>query len=301
MEKVVVLLSTYNGETYLVEQLESLSAQCNVDVEIIVRDDGSTDKTVDILNEWQSKGALKWYTGNNLGSACSFMDLLYNAPDADYYAFCDQDDVWFHDKLQRAVKMLKEKGDENVPTLYFSAQTLVDSDKNIIGYNIPERLFTFGESLLRNPASGCTMVFGREFRNLIVRERPDYVYMHDMWLYMVCLSVGGVPLFDPTPSMLYRQHSNNVVGCNQSFPQKMMRRFRMFLDGKDSIRMKTCEQLLKCYSKDMPERHVDILNSIMTYRASVKNKFKLLSYKEIKTTSCFAGFSFFISVFANRY
>jgi rhamnosyltransferase len=301
MEKVIVLLSTYNGGAYLVEQLYSLSAQCDVDVEIIVRDDGSTDETVNILNEWQSRGALRWYSGENLGSAGSFMDLLYNAPDADYYAFCDQDDVWFPDKLQRAVRMLKEDGNENAPTLYFSAQTLVDSDKNIIGYNIPERLFTFGESILRNPASGCTMVFGRDFRNLIVRERPDYVYMHDMWLYMVCLSVGGALLFDPVPSMLYRQHSKNVVGCNQSFFQKMLRRFRMFLDGKDSIRMKTCEQLLKCYSKDMPERHVDILNSIMQYRSSIKNKLKLLRFKEINTTSCFARCFFCISVFANRY
>lgn len=301
MEKVVVLLSTYNGGAYLAEQLESLSAQCNVDVEIIVRDDGSTDETVDILNEWQSRGALKWYTGDNMGSAGSFMDLLYNAPDADFYAFCDQDDVWLPDKLQRAVKMIKENGSVNVPSLYFSAQTLVDSDKNVIGYNIPDRLFTFGESLLRNPAAGCTMVFGRKFRRLIVRERPDYVHMHDMWLYMVCLAVGGVPLFDPTPTMLYRQHSKNVVGCNQTFLQKTLRRFRMFLDGKDSIRMKTCEQLLKCYSKDMPERHVDILNCIMAYRTSVKNKFKLLCFKEINTTSCVGRLFFGISVFANRY
>ena len=301
MKKVVVLLSTYNGGTYLAEQLESLAAQRNVDVEIFVRDDGSTDETMNILNEWQSKGALKWYSGENMGSAGSFMDLLYNSPDADYYAFCDQDDVWFPDKLQRAVRMLKENGDGNVPALYFSAQTLVDSNKNVIGHYIPKRLFTFGESLLRNPAAGCTMVFSRDFRNLIVREKPDYVHMHDMWLYMVCLAVGGVPLFDPTPSMLYRQHSKNVVGCNQSFSQRMLRRFRMFLDGKDSIRMKTCEQLLKCYSKDMPERHVDILNSIMVYRFSLKNKLKLLRFKEIRTTYSFARLFFCITVFANRY
>ena len=301
MEKVVVLLSTYNGEKYLVEQLNSLVGQRGVDVDIIVRDDGSIDGTINILNEWQSKDLLRWYSGGNMGSAASFMDLLYKSPDADFFAFCDQDDVWFPDKLIRAVELLKERGRNEVPNLYFSAQTLVDMDKNVIGYNAPKRLLTFGESLLRNPAAGCTMVFTKELRDLIIREKPDYVYMHDMWLYMVCLSVGGEIIYDPKPSMLYRQHSNNVVGCNQSFFSKLRRRFKIFLNSKDSVRLKTCNQLLKCYSKDMTARHVYILNNITTYRSSVKSKLRVLCFRELKTTSVFAKFALFVAVLTNRY
>ena len=89
MEKVIVLLSTYNGGKYLSEQLDSLVAQKGVDVGILVRDDGSTDTTLSILDEWQEKGLLTWYSSGNLGPGKSFMDLLKRAPSGAYYAFCD--------------------------------------------------------------------------------------------------------------------------------------------------------------------------------------------------------------------
>lgn len=299
MEKVVVLMSTYNGSEFLVEQLESLCAQEGVFVDIIVRDDGSLDGTKNILTDWQSRGLLKWYTGENMGPAASFMDLLYNSPEADYYAFCDQDDVWFPDKLCRAIKQLRERND--FLSLYFSAQTLIDIDKNIIGYNNPQRLFTFGESLLRNPAAGCTMVLNKGLRDLMIRERPSYVYMHDMWVYMVCLAVGGSVVYDSRPSMFYRQHPNNVLGYRRGFFQKLYRRFRMFIQGKDSPRLKTCCQLLECYSKDITVRNLYVLNCIKEYRKSIRNKFRLLHCNEIKTTSIYAKIALFIAVLSNRY
>ena len=96
-KKVLILLSTYNGERYIKEQIESLLKQENVKVSILVRDDGSTDGTINILNEYQKQGKLKWYTGENLKPAKSFMNLVENAPEYEYYAFCDQDDVWLKD------------------------------------------------------------------------------------------------------------------------------------------------------------------------------------------------------------
>lgn len=301
MEKVIVLLSTYNGEKYLAEQINSLLKQEGVSVEIIVRDDGSTDSTCDMLNRWQSQGVIKWYSGGNAGAAGSFMELLYNSPDAEYYAFCDQDDIWFPDKLIRGISAIKEKKTNNVPVLYFSAQTLIDEESNIIGHSIPKRLFTFGESLLRNPAAGCTMIFNKATRDLIIKNPPRYVYMHDMWLYMSCQAVNGTIIFDPKPSMLYRQHGNNVVGCKQSLYQKAKRRFKMFLDGKDSIRLKTCEELLHCFSSKMPERHVYILKNILSYRKSLIAKFRVLFFPELKTTSPIAKLALAISLLMNRY
>ena len=94
MKKVTILLSSYNGETYLDEQLESIEAQKDVQTRILVRDDGSTDHTCDILDQWQQKTNLKWYCGENIGPARSFMDLLRQAGDSYYYAFSDQDDYW---------------------------------------------------------------------------------------------------------------------------------------------------------------------------------------------------------------
>ena len=117
-EIITVLMSTYNGEKYLREQIESILNQKNVRVQILVRDDGSTDHTHIILDEYQKNGKLNWYTGMNLKSSKSFMNLVTKAPETEYYAFCDQDDVWNNDKLYRAVNKLKSMGNMNIPRLY---------------------------------------------------------------------------------------------------------------------------------------------------------------------------------------
>lgn len=94
MNSVTVMISTYNGEKFLKEQIESILSQTNVKVKIFVRDDGSVDGTRNILNDYQNKGKLTWYCGNNLKTARSFLDIVKNVPKDSYYAFSDQDDVW---------------------------------------------------------------------------------------------------------------------------------------------------------------------------------------------------------------
>ena len=120
MERVIVLMSTYNGEKYLRNQIESLLRQVDVEIEILVRDDGSKDGTLGILEEYKNSreysGKLSYYVGPNVGPAKSFLDLIKHAPEAEYYALCDQDDTWLPDKLKIAVEAivkaswLKEKG-----------------------------------------------------------------------------------------------------------------------------------------------------------------------------------------------
>ncbi|MBQ4399872.1 MAG: glycosyltransferase, partial [Alphaproteobacteria bacterium] len=107
MDNVLVLMSTYNGEKYLKTQLDSILAQQGVNVQILVRDDGSSDGTLPILQAYAAQGKLTYYTGPNLKPAKSFMDLIYNAPQADFYAFADQDDYWLPEKLICAVNKLK--------------------------------------------------------------------------------------------------------------------------------------------------------------------------------------------------
>ncbi|MBR7166470.1 MAG: glycosyltransferase [Bacteroidaceae bacterium] len=114
---VQVLMSTYNGMQYIREQLQSIYAQQGVDLSLLVRDDGSTDGTLQLLDEEQQAGRLSWYSGKNLGPAFSFWDLLHNAPEAPYYAFCDQDDVWDADKLAVAVAAMEGDGDKSAPVI----------------------------------------------------------------------------------------------------------------------------------------------------------------------------------------
>ena len=142
MKKVTILLSSYNGETYLDEQLESIVAQKGVMTDILVRDDGSSDHTCDILDQWQQKTSLRWYSGENIGPARSFMDLLRQADDSCYYAFSDQDDYWLSDKLKVAVDKLESY--ERRPALYFCQTELVDKKLNRVNSVIIHPRLTFG-------------------------------------------------------------------------------------------------------------------------------------------------------------
>ena len=98
-------MSTYNGQKYIRQQIDSILQQTNVEVNLLVRDDGSKDDTIKILDEYKQEGKLTYYTGPNLGPQLSFLNLLNNCPKADYYAFADQDDYWEKDKLSTAVKL----------------------------------------------------------------------------------------------------------------------------------------------------------------------------------------------------
>jgi rhamnosyltransferase len=132
-KKVCVLLSTYNGEAYLREQIDSILAQIDVSVELIIRDDGSKDSTVKIINEYKNQyvNVLILDSYKNLGPANSFMELLYASGDADYYAFAEQDDIWLPEKLSKAIGIIEHKNIDgsSSPVLYASNQILYYGDK----------------------------------------------------------------------------------------------------------------------------------------------------------------------------
>lgn len=195
MKKVAVLMSTYNGENYLKEQVDSLITQVGVDVSITVRDDGSSDKTIEMLDGWQREGVLTYYVGPNLKPGRSFMDLIMVAPQADYYAFCDQDDVWDSDKLVVAITRLEEMSEINKPVIYFSRTRLVD--RNLVPISVRQRIHKpgLGAALMINPVTGCTEVFNSTLLSLLRRYKNENVYMHDGWSYRVCMAMGGGGFF----------------------------------------------------------------------------------------------------------
>ena len=214
MSRVVVLLSTYNGERFLEEQLESIVAQKGVTPIIIVRDDGSTDNTCKILDKWQKKNALRWYNGPNMGPARSFLNLLRDSDDEDYYAFSDQDDYWLPEKLDVAISKLAPYKDE--PALYFCQTQLVDKNLKEIDSVVIDPLQTMGEALVYQFIGGCTMVMNHKLRNIINRYTPLYLSMHDVWIYEVAQAINAHIIFDRIPYILYRQHGDNVMGQTTS-------------------------------------------------------------------------------------
>ena len=231
MTSVLILLATYNGERFLIQQLDSLYAQENVDFHILARDDGSGDTTLDVLHNYsQNYGRMTIIEGENVGAACSFFSLIKYAveklPRYDYYAFCDQDDVWYNDKLSRAVKCLEPS--VNPLKLYFSMASLCDADNLIIGKTSLPRDIGFQTVFFNNPALGCTQVLSYDLlcMGLDIPYIKSYdtkkkrAILHDAWIYDIASFADAFMVCDDRPSMNYRQHGSNVTTYKKTCVQK---------------------------------------------------------------------------------
>lgn len=229
MIKVAVVMSTYNGQRYLQEQIESILRQQGCQVELLVRDDGSEEVQLSILREYQRRGKLRLICGENLKPAKSFLEAVKLAGDAEYYAFSDQDDVWMPDKLCSAIARLKQENPA-LPNAYFCNLTAVDQDKNVlVSHLLPQQAVTeYRQILIRSPhIFGCTMVFNRTLRDVIAaRPLPQTLIMHDLWTALIAAAMGNL-LYDSEPHILYRQHGSNCVGATLSPREKWKKRMQI--------------------------------------------------------------------------
>lgn len=243
MAEVSILLATYNGAAYLPEQLESIAAQRgDIAWTLLWRDDGSSDGTPALLDAFgQRGGAVRRVTepAGRAGAARSFLALLAAAPESDGYAFCDQDDVWLPDKLERAMRALSA-APAGRPAIYCGRQRLVDAALRPIGFSpLPRRPLGFSNALVQNVVTGCTAVLNPAARRLLLAAPAIPAgSMHDWWCYLLVTGAGGMVIFDPEPAMLYRQHGANVVGSQGSVLHRALGAFRRgakaFLDVFDA-------------------------------------------------------------------
>lgn len=278
MAKVLVLMSTYNGEAFLREQIDSILGQTDCDVDLLVRDDGSTDRTIDILNEYMDKGKLKWYTGENLQPGRSFMNLLVNASENyDYYAFSDQDDVWKPNKMFAAAKMI---GVSDRPIMYCGNALLVDCNLESLGhlcnnYILKPNLLGV---LVGGGIQGATIVVNKVLKRRFGKEILDVnIKMHDYYVSCVCLSMGGKILYDETPYLLYRQHGDNVVGVNKSLVGTLKKRYEMMTNADGSFDIeKTSTEILKLFDKYISDPEKTILKRASNYKKHFSDKMFIL-------------------------
>ncbi len=213
-KKVQILMSTYNGEKFLEEQIESLLRQSWINLEILIRDDGSKDRTREILKKYSDKYEnIHVYLGTNLGVAKSFFELLKKS-DADYVGFCDQDDIWLEQKIEKAVAELEQ---ERGPALYCSNKILVDSTGNPMNkQDNRKRKPGFGNAVVECICTGCTAVMNQELAEILKSKVPDHAILHDWWTYLAASYVGKV-IFDEQAYIYYRQHQENVIGAKPGF------------------------------------------------------------------------------------
>lgn len=298
MNNICVLLSSYNGGQYIREQIDSILAQNNVRVQLIVRDDGSTDNTLSILKDYQEAGKLSYYQGGNLGPARSFLELLKEAPESDYYAFSDQDDFWLPDKLETAIKRLNVEN--SMPALYFCQTQLVDKNLSKIPSVIIHPLLTFGESLIYEFIGGCTMVLNNNLRKIVDSYEPNYIMMHDTWIYSIALAVNSKVVFDPEPHMLYRQHGNNVVGQGSGELVRIKRRYKRIVN-KEQSRYRRAEELKAGYSPFISSENMDILDLFLDGKKNIIKKMKLIFDKRFKCANKKTKRNFNLAVLLNVY
>lgn len=252
--RIEILLSAFNGERYIAEQIESIRLQTERNVVLRIRDDGSTDTMLQLLDSLACEhGWIRVERGKNVGASQSFFRLLETvAPDTEFAAFCDQDDWWHRDKLERAVKRLSDI-DPDMPALYFSAIRRV-SHTGAPLQQIPQDRYRPGlaNALVQNIAQGCTMVLNRAAIDLLNAARPDmkHVAMHDWWAYLV-LSACGQVVYDPVASLDYRQHRDNLVGAKTG-PKAWIERVTRFRSRGRTPLVRQARELLNTYGQDMP-------------------------------------------------
>ena len=271
---IQVLLSTYNGENFLQEQIESLIHQEGVNVKILVRDDGSTDNTLQILRAYEHEGKLSVIDGRNIGWRQSFMHLTAQSVDCEYFAFCDQDDIWLPNKLKIALTQL-EKMPKGQPNLYCSNLIYYKNgtEFGLIRKKTPN--LTLQLALMRSLSAGCTMVFNRELRDMVVDNKPKHVTAHDFWLYQVASLLGNV-YYDMNSYILYRQHSENQIGA--SINKKSIWKKRIESARKNFMcndRQFAAKELLRLYSPMITDENREIVERVAYYDRNFFSRLKL--------------------------
>ena len=224
-DKVSILLSTYNSEAFLQDQINSVLTQTIKDWVLYIRDDGSTDNTISIIDNYckQYDNIVFCRDGlSNLGAKNSFMTLLSQV-DPTYYMFCDHDDVWLPFKIEKTLNKMIETESINPlkPILIFTDLKIVDDKLNILDNSMwryqktnPNHSKDVYLLSISNPVTGCTIMINQRAKEISLPMSSKSL-MHDLWIALKVSHYGFVDFIDE-PTVLYRQHGNNVIGAKRT-------------------------------------------------------------------------------------
>jgi len=267
-KEISILLSTYNGEAYLPDFLESLKNQTYKNWHLFVRDDGSRDNTIEIIKSFKkaypSKISIIEDNLGNLGACKSFLNLLMSLSEGQYFMFADQDDVWLPEKIEITLNKMKETEEKyNKPVPVLVHTDLVVVDKNLTPIcnffwkyqNQDPRKRSLNYLLVQNNITGCTVMINRTLKELVT-EVPEKALMHDWWLALVA-SVFGVIEYVDKPTILYRQHEKQNTGAKK---YSLSHFFNRFIKNKDYAlnsvlgTLRQAEEFLRIYKNLLPEK-----------------------------------------------
>lgn len=282
--KVAVLISTYNGSLYLKSQLDSVLAQYGLfELSVFIRDDGSNDETCLILQEYcEANSNITIFLGDNLGVVGSFLWLVENIEGHDYYAFCDQDDVWHPLKIQAALFTMSD-ADPARPSIYCSSYDYVNKELKLLGRGSSASNLQLNNLLVENCATGCTVVFNdaliMQCRVIPLSDIPDQLVMHDWFVVLVGCLLGDV-YYDLNSYISYRQHDNNVVGANYGFFKPLINKAKRIINQKDKKQLiLQAELILKYFQKSMNDEDRKLIRAFLKSENIFTRIGFLLNYK----------------------
>ena len=271
-------MSTYNGEKYIEQQLDSIFTSPQ-NIFLYVRDDGSKDRTIEILKDYGIKHAvsIEVNEGKNVGSAESFLTALRECPKADYYAFCDQDDVWIDGKLSAAMEQI---GATNQPVLWCSDYQVTDSDLHVIIQSVLEQPVQDSvRAVFYNNVPGCTMVFNWALMQELRKVEISNIRMHDIMAINVALITGRV-IFDRTPYVLYRQHGNKVLGYRHKKIQIgkwIKEKLELVINKENYSTSEYAQAVLNAFESEMNAREKAEYKLISKMNGSLISRLKVLA------------------------
>lgn len=268
---ITILLATYNGGDYLPIQLDSILNQTYHHWRVVVSDDGSTDQTVDILAGYQKKYPDKFClleTKKPLNSARDNFFHLINHCDRGYVMFCDQDDVWYADKIVTTLGEMMKIEDKTRPALVFTDLEVVDANLNVIAPSFMRFSKLDGtrtalrQLLVQNVVTGCTSMANESLLYMMheVQDSKD-IRMHDWWLALIASSFGEVSFLD-RPTMKYRQHASNTIGAKDTRKLKYLLK-KVFAKGhlRETLRAtaKQATRFEEVYGDRMPVQQRNLI------------------------------------------
>ena len=239
MNNVAVILSTFNGERYIKEQLNSILEQTYQNIDIFIRDDGSNDATLEIINQTKDNNTT---TKNiyliqdelgNLGYGESFKQIINSVNGYDYYAMCDQDDFWLPNKIERAVNHISEYPQDKL-ILYSAAYWICDEELNKrkqFDLCFDKDKVTLAKVFMEGLVSGFTVVFNNTLKQKAFSDLEEKIVSHDKWLSCIVIGTSGVFIYDDEPTACYRRHFNTASATDQSVAERIKWKWKHVLQG----------------------------------------------------------------------
>lgn len=302
MRSVQVLLSSYNGGESIKRQIDSILNQKEVDIHILIRDDGSKDQTRKILKVYQNRypDKIQIVFGDNVGYKKSFFSLIQMAGTFDYYAFADQDDYWFDDKEISSIRTMESdlyQGPKLAQVdILFSNDKLKPINPQPHKRNV---LITSHDQIYADDIfQGCTMTWNYEAMKLFKQYVPKGNYSHDHWVGKICYLLGRV-YFVPDEKMDYIRYENNVSITGNRFAARILRLKRL-LRTKGSVYDNFGLDLLIGYKKQLSSHDQQICQDFFSYKHNWRAKWRLLSNFKLKRGSLIGTLFYKFSILMNR-